>query len=116
MDSERGENDLTNFFAEFKCVGEGRREDDLRARRDDGAAFYPRLTNRWRREKEGAAAFLVKARSQRLRFFIVSFPATSDCLGSDYSFRAQSEQGEGQLDWTRQLGRTQHPLPTAKAK
>ena len=62
-DSGRGEggNDPTNFLSSLTVWErrEERREDDLRTRRDDGAAFYPRLTNRW---PAASAAFLMETR------------------------------------------------------
>ena len=45
-DSERGGNDPTNFLPSLS-VWERGEKDDLRARHDDVAAFYPPLTNRW---------------------------------------------------------------------
>ena len=62
-DSGRGEggNDPTHFLSSLSVWErrEERREDDLRTRRDDGAAFYPRLTNRW---PAASAAFLMETR------------------------------------------------------
>ena len=57
----RGGNDPTHFLSSLSVWErrEERREDDLRTRRDDGAAFYPRLTNRW---PAASAAFLMETR------------------------------------------------------